>query len=150
VVIRIPSSVDRFASVGFAGTVKSLHPNVIASGTILFVLPAATTTFNPLEPGSFDSEEATAIAVANRGDDFPELPAPYSATMLPVDTAYVVVAVKDTNDDLHYNPLDDWWGMYEDDAGLATVLSKMNTGEKDSLYNPAVHIVLQAPFSPEN
>jgi hypothetical protein len=148
VVIRIPSSLDRFASVGFAGRVESLNPNVIASGTILFVMPAATTTFNPLEPGSFDPGEATAIAVANRYDDFPELPAPYSATMLPTNTAFIVVAITDTNNDLLYSPLDDWWGMYEDDAGLAAVVSAMNTGEKDSLYNPAANIVLQAPFVP--
>ena len=145
VMVRIPSSRDRFASVGFAGTVESLNPNIIASGTIMFFMPAATTTFNPLDPGTFDPEETTGIAVASRRDDFPELPAAFSATMMPVDTAYIVLAITDTNNDLYYNPLDDWWGMYEDDAGLATVVTKMNTGEKDSLYNASIHITLQAP-----
>jgi hypothetical protein len=68
--------------------------------------------------------------------------------MLPTNTAFIVVAITDTNNDLLYSPLDDWWGMYEDDAGLAAVVSAMNTGEKDSLYNPAANIVLQAPFVP--
>ena len=65
--------------------------------------------------------------------------------VLRVATAYIVLAITDTNNDLYYNPLDDWWGMYEDDAGLATVVTKMNTGEKDSLYNASIHITLQAP-----
>ena len=145
IMVRIPSSRDRFPSVGFSGFVTSINPNVFASGTILFILPADSTTFNPLDPGSFDPDEATAIAVAERGDEFVQLRAPYRATMLPQDVAYIVVGITDTNDDLYYSPLDDWWGMYEDDGGLATVISRMDTGDKDSPFNVAVHLILRAP-----
>jgi len=145
VVVRIPSSVDRFPGVGFSGRVESLNPNVIASGAVVFIMPSATTTFNPLDPGTFNPDEATAIDVAIRGDDFPEQPAAYRATMLPVGIAYVVVAIKDTNNDLHYSPVDDWWGIYEDAGGPASILSQADTGEKDSLFNFVVNITLQAP-----
>jgi hypothetical protein len=149
-VVRIPSSVDRFPGVGFSGSVTSFNPNVIASGTIVFIMPSATTTFNPLDPGTFNPDEATGIDVAFRADDFVELKAAYRASMLPVGTAYIAVAIKDTNDDLHYNPLDDWWGMYEDAGGLASILAQADTGQKDSLFNFGVNMTLRAPFVPAN
>lgn len=144
-VVRVASSTDRLPAVGFEGKVVSLNANVQATGTIVFVMPSASTTFNPLEPEGFDPSEATAVCVATRGDDFIEEPAQYTATMLVIDRAYIAVAIKDTNDDLIYNPADDWWGYYEDLGGLADILSKQDTGEKDSGYRGNVDITLRAP-----
>ncbi|RKZ18410.1 hypothetical protein DRQ53_00725 [bacterium] len=149
VMIRIPSSLDRLPSVGFGGSVTSFKAAVIASGTLLFTLPLDS-GFNALDPGTFNPDTALAIAVAGRGDDNMELPGFFNMTMLPDNTPYIVVAVKDTNNDLAYTPLDDWWGVWKIDGSVAVVRTAENTGEKDSPYNAAIDIVLEAPVPAAN
>ena len=143
-VVRIPSSVDRQPAVGFSGKVQSLNQNVLASGTVIFVLPIDS-GFNPLDPGTFDASTAIGIALAARSDDFVEEDATFRATLLPVDTQVLVVAVQDTNNDLHYSPIDDWWGMYTVDGEFSAAWARLDTGEKDSQFNEGVDIVLQVP-----
>jgi hypothetical protein len=144
-IVRIPSSPDRKPAVGFQGQVSSLSANVIASGTIVFALPVDS-GFNPLDPGAtFDPTDAVGIALATRSDDFLEEDAPYRATMLPIDTEFIVVAVSDTNNDLNYSPYDDWWGTYEVDGESVSAWAREDTGEKDSRYNFGVSINLRAP-----
>lgn len=148
VVVRIPSATDRLPTVGFGGQVVSTVPTLIASGALVFVLPTATTTFNPLEPWGFDPTEAVAVVAAARNDDFVDQPAFYTVSMLVVDRSYLAVAIKDTNRDLYYNPADDWWGYFEDEGGIGNILSKQDTGEKDSDYIADAEIVLRVPMPP--
>lgn len=147
IVVRIPSSVDRQSAVGFAGQVSSNNPNVIAAGTLVFALPIDS-GFNPLDPAStFDPSTALGVFAATRNDDFVDLDASYRATLMPVDTLVLVVAVQDTNNDLYYSPADDWWGMHEVDTEFTAVFARLDTGEKDSLFNSGVGIVLRAPVA---
>jgi hypothetical protein len=148
IVIRIPSSTERRPGVGFAGSVSSTNPNVVASGTLVFALPIDS-GFNPLDPATtFDPSTALGIFDAARGDDFVDLDANYRATLMPVDMLVLVVAVKDTNKDLYYSPADDWWGMHEVDGEFTAVFARLDTGEKDSLFNSGVGIVLRPPVAP--
>jgi hypothetical protein len=148
IVIRIPSSTDRQPAVGFAGTVSSNNPNILASGTLVFALPIDS-GFNPLDPaGTFDPTTALGISAASRSDDFVDLDANYRASLMPVDTLVLVVAVQDTNNDLYYSPADDWWGMHEVDGEFTAVFARLNTGEKDSLFNSGVSVVLRPPVDP--
>lgn len=141
--VRLPSSFDRKSSVGFAGNVTSPAASVFATGTVVFALPLDS-QFNYLQPATFDPAEAIGIAIAQRFDDL-ELPAFFTASMLPVDSGFIVVAVKDTSGDLLFSPVDDWWGAYLVAGEVAAVTAVENTGEKDSGYNAGVLINLQAP-----
>lgn len=146
VMVRIPSSRDRDSAVGFAGSVHSPNSNVLATGTLVFALPIDS-GFNPLDPaGTFDPTTATGVAIAFRADDYVDLNAGFRASLLPEDTLYIVVAVKDTNDDLHYSPADDWWGMYRE-GDTDSVWSRLDTGEKDNPFNFGVTITLGPPVS---
>ena len=142
--VRIRSSAEREFIVGFAGRITSLNPNVLATGAVVFALPLDS-GFNPLEPGTFDATKAVGLAVASRGDDFVDLPAFYTARFLPMGTGFQVVAIKDTNEDTHYSPIDDWWGVHEVDGEPATVFAHADTKDKGSLFNESVNIFLQAP-----
>jgi hypothetical protein len=68
-------------------------------------------------------------------------------TMLPANKDYVVVAVKDTNQDLHYDPVDDWWGYYDVDGGPGVVFARPSAGTKEEIegYNASVVIQLRPP-----
>jgi hypothetical protein len=148
IVVRIPSSNDRQAAVGFAGTVWSPNPNVISSGTLVFTLPIDS-GFNPLDPaGTFDPSTALGVFVAARGDDFVDFVAGYRASFLPVDTQVLVIAIQDTNEDLYYSPADDWWGMYEPNGEFDAAWCRLDTGEKDSQFNSGVNVDLRPPVAP--
>ena len=96
------------------------------------MVPAVTT-------GSAD------VALAYRTDDFVDLFANYRSSLMPLDTQVLPIAVKDTNGDMEYSPIHDWWGMYEPGGEFSGVFCREDTGEKDSLFNSGVEIFLRPP-----
>lgn len=147
VVIHFASG-DREVLVGFDGIVQSQNPTTVPpQGTMLFALPDDA-GFNPLDPATFLEARPRALSAAVAIDPDPVLdgPAEHRFPFLQYGRGYIVVGVKDTNNDLVYDPTTDWWGYYRSSTSLAAEIV-FAVALFDSTYNGQVDIFLQPPVA---
>ena len=143
------ASGDRLLLSGFSGTVESLDPEAVEpEGTVLFALPVDA-PFNPLDPSTFVDVRplARAVTLAVDLDPLDEGPATHRFYFMEIGVGSVVVAVKDTNDDLVYDPNSDWWGFYRSttSSGAEIVYA---ADFIDFEYQADVSITLMPPLNP--
>lgn len=147
VVIHFASGL-RIDLVGFNGRVTSQNPDQVApEGALLFALPDDA-GFNPLDPASFLEAKPRALSVAVSIDLDPVLvgPAEHRFRFMQNGRGYVVVAVKDTNNDLIYDPTSDWWGYHQSGTSLAAEIV-FAAAFADTAYNGRVDVTLRPPVA---
>ncbi len=142
------ASGDRLQLTGFAGAVLSSDPaQVTPDGAVVFAL-ADDAGFNPLDPSTFLTARAGAqsVTLARRLDALrPDL-AQHQFFFMEKDRSSVVVAIKDTNNDLVYDPRSDWWGFYRTGNGSEIAIA-FSEFWQDEEYNLDVTITLGPPAS---
>lgn len=147
VVIHFASG-DRLTLTGYGGAVLSSSPTLVTpDGTVLFALDDDA-GFSPLDPSTFATARAgtQSVTVARRLDPLrPDL-ATHQFFFMEEGRSAVVVAIKDTNGDLVYDPMSDWWGYYRTGNGLEIAYA-FAARWTDIEYNLDVTITLVPPAS---
>lgn len=147
VVIHFASG-ERFQLVGYSGSLESADPaQVVPEGTLVFALPPDS-PFNPLDPATFLEAQplARAVAVAVDLDLLLDGPATHQFTYMEHGLGSIVVAVKDTNNDLVYDPTSDWWGYHRASSSLAPeIVYAALFGNREEDYNADVSIRIAPP-----
>lgn len=142
------ASGDRLQLTGFAGAVLSSNPTLVTpDGTVLFAL-SDDAGFSPIDPSTFSTARAGAqsVTLARTLDPLrPDL-AQHQFFFMEDGRSSVVVAIKDTNNDLVYDPLSDWWGYYRTGIGLEIEYA-FAAPWTDEEYNLDVTVTLGPPAS---
>ena len=94
----------------FSGELSSTSEDVDPHDAVVFAVDIFG-GFNALDPVTFTTSTILA-AITPFPEDEPDLDAVYRFGQLPDGSAYVVVALFDTNSDGRYDPRDDWWGYF--------------------------------------
>lgn len=140
------ASGDRIDWVGFTGRVLSQNASVVTpDGALVFALPDDA-GFNPLDPVTFLEAKPKALSAVVSVDLDPVLdgPAWHRFRFMQFSRGYVVVAVKDTNNDLIYDPTSDWWGYHQSSTSLAAEIV-FAEAFADTSFNGRVDITLRPP-----
>lgn len=139
-------------SVGLGGFVRT--PNFAVADpepTVVFAL-FANTVFNPSEPVSWADAQGDVAGATSLFDDNINVdePLPYRVSFLEEGRRYFVVAIQDTNGDLVYDPVTDWWAISRDGNGVFESFPARPFGGDKGEEEIAVDLFLRAPAGGED
>ena len=139
---------SRIADVGVGGEIDTANRQLVPpEGSVVFAL-ADTTSFNPLRPETWADAQGSivaAFAVQNFNPSAGLGPLPYRVPYLAAGEAYYMVAIKDTNGDLVYDPTQDWWGAYFENGTFEPVIALAFGGDKPDEGTAAADLFLTQP-----
>lgn len=153
-VLSFGVSPDRSAGTGLGGRLETAS---FASADpvqgIVFAL-VFDTVFNPSQPSSWADawERGDVIAATSLIDDNPDVDEglDYRVPYLEDGRRYYLVAIVDTDGDLAYDPVKDWWGFSRGNDGVfAGFRARPFGGDKDT-PEESVNITLRAPAPVED
>jgi len=151
--MAIPHSVsfgvdpDRIFEIGIAGRITSADRGAVdPEGTVVFAL-IRDTAFNPAEPETWADAQGDIVSVVAVVDDTPNVDDPerYRLWYLEPERRYFVVAIKDTDDDLRYDPTSDWWAAFESDGEFEDVPARPFGGTDDGDREVPADLVIRPP-----
>jgi hypothetical protein len=151
--MAIPHSVsfdvddEQIFEIGIAGQVTSGDRRTVdPEGTVVFAL-VRDTVFNPSQPETWADAQGDIASAVVVVDDTPLVDEPerYRLWYLEPERRYFVVAIKDTNDDLRYDPTTDWWDAFEADGEFEDVPARPLGGTDDGDGEIPADLVIRPP-----